>query len=72
LLLDPLPWQLAPLRAQLIAQPVELFLLGEQFFPLFNPFRVRYDFVIRGHDAYLLEPRCDESARAVSLSFLLN
>src|SRR5258708_26427318 len=52
LLVNVLPRQLAPVFAQLVAQPVELLLLGQQFFPLFNPFWMRNDFVTRGHKSF--------------------
>src|ERR1700722_9675175 len=53
LLIDALPRQLAPFRAKLVAEPVKLLLFGHQFFPLFKPFCMRYDFVIWVHNGFL-------------------
>jgi len=49
ILVDTLPRQCAPLFAQLVAEPVEFLFFAQQFFPRFNPFCMRYDFVIRSH-----------------------
>src|SRR5579863_43398 len=51
-LLHPLPGQIAPLGAQLIAQPRELLLLDQELFARFDPLRARYDLVRLGHAGF--------------------